>query len=424
MAKKFYDIFPPGTREQEQENSFLKEGKKTGFKFNPRISGIFLIFILFLFLLASHTVSLGVKIVIWPETEENEYRGEIKVDSSAIYLNYEEKTIPAEVFEIREQKTRTFFASGRETEEKKAEGTLRVYNNHSSLPQTLVAGTRFLSADGKLFHSLERITIPGRKQEGGRTVPGEIDVSVKAAEPGKEYNIEKSSKFSVPGLQGTAMYTSIYAENPKPITGGYVGELPKITEDDIESARNILTEEILNESKLKLRRELSEDFVISPNLISQKVLNESFYPGIGENSETFEYSIGAELKILSYKESQLREMAKSLLVPENEEDFLAEREIFLSKQIYEESLKILIDPTLTDPDKGEAVIEIESSATVYPGINESKLKKMIDGKQIEEVKNILENYDRIEKAKITYWPPWIKRVPRTDKIEILLEIEQ
>ena len=375
-----------------------------------------------MFTTASHTLFLKAEIIIWPETSEAYFSEKIEIDSSAIISDYENRLIVGEIFEIEKEESRSFFSSGKEGKGKKAEGTLKVYNNYSSSPQPLVANTRFISADGKLFYSTERITIPGRREEKGKTVPGEIEVLIRAAEEGKEYNIERTSKFSIPGLQGTALYTSIYAENPEPISGGYSGELHLITEQDIKDAKNVLLSDLSEKARTELEEKILSGFVIEKELIEEEILEESFSPGIGENSELFQYSMKINLRIISFKKSDFEKIIEVYLneVPYNQEK---NEEIFPKKEIFKESLEFDFRPEIINFRGGRAVLNVDSSILVYSGINERAFKKSLARKKLEEVETIMKNYSEIEKFELKYRPFWIKAMPNENKIKITLRIE-
>ena len=427
MAKKFYDIFPPHIKKEERAaKTFcpLKKKKKVLTCFGLKKMAISLVVIFLVFIIASHTVLLGATIIIWPEISEVSHSGEIIIDSSVIYPDFEKGLIPGEIFEIKEEESRTFFSSGKETEGKRAEGLLKVYNNYSVSPQSLVKNTRFISADGKLFHSTEKIIIPGKKEEGGRVIPGEAEVLVRAAESGKEYNIERTSKFSIPGLQGTALYTMVYAENQKPITGGHIGNLPLITKQDIENARNVLVLDLFNKAKSKIKKEIADDFIIENDLIEEEILEESFYPGIGENSESFEYSIKMKVKIISFKKSHFEENVENALFNEISEPEEEIQGIFSGKKIFKEGLVVNFYPERINFREGKATLKADSKVPIYLGINEENFKINLSGKKIEEFEMIMENYSEIFKFKLSYWPFWIKTIPKFDKINIEIRIKE
>ncbi len=328
------------------------------------------------------------------------------------------------MFEIKEEEKRTFFSSGKESDGSRAEGILKVYNNYSPSPQSLVENTRFISSDGKLFYSTERITIPGTRTEGGRTIPGEVEVLVRAAETGSDYNIDKTSKFSVPGLQGTALYTAIYAENKDPIKGGYSGEVPLITESDIENAREVLITDLREKAKDKIAKEIADDFIIENELIEEEIIEESFSPGIGENYESFEYSIKLNLKIISFKQSDVEKIIEIAL---NEETFIFDEgsnSFFPKKEIHKEGLVINFYPSLINFREGRVVLKAESNVSVYPGIDVDNFKKNLSGKKFEELEIIMEDYSQIYNFDLNYWPFWIRTMPSPDRVNIEIKVEE
>ena len=63
-----------------------------------------------------------------------------------------------------------FPATGSSTVGTKAVGALTIYNNYSAQAQILVATTRFQSPDGKIFHLVNKTTVPGAKVVNGKIV--------------------------------------------------------------------------------------------------------------------------------------------------------------------------------------------------------------------------------------------------------------
>ncbi len=427
MAKKFYDIFPPEIKKEEQVNIPLEKKEiktikkfKFNFNFNFKKTLIGAVALFLIFIVASHTVLLNAQVIIYPVTEQVSYSGEFKIDLSLIDFQENSSIIPGEIFELKEEHSRNFHSSGKEMEEKKSQGVLTVYNDHSSSPQILVANTRFISSDGKLFYSLERVSVPGRTEDGRRTIPGEINVAVVAAEAGEDYNISKTSKFSIPGLQGTPMYTSVYAENSEPITGGYIGELPKITQEDVNLAKEIVIQDIINEAKEKLKKEISSDFVIDNQLINYQITEEFIYPNVGENSELFDYSAKVDFKILSYKKSDKEKMIRSLLLSQVN---LTTNDLFSVKEIDKQSLQVSLDVQDIDLDRGEVKMIIECSALSYLTAQENHLKEFLSGKKFKQAKDEMERYDNVEKIEFSYWPFWINSLPGPNNIKIKINIE-
>lgn len=412
MAKKIYDIFPPHIKTDDRLNIKQKKEKPSR---NLNIRKIGIIFgssLLLLFL--GYTFFLRVDIIISPKTEEVSFSGRIEIKTDALQVDYLSRIIPGKLIEVEKEKSKTFSSTGYDTEEKSAEGVLRVYNNHSSLPQILVAETRFVSSDGKLFRSLERISVPGRTQLGA----GHIDVRVRAAEPGEDYNIDRTVKFSIPGLQGTPMFTSVYAENLNPITGGFIGRLPKITQEDVDGARSILISDILAEVKNDIANN-SQNLVLIDTLIAEDMLQETISPGVGENYESFNYSIKIKAKALAYDASDLEDLINEFLLEQVPDRDLTGELLFSEKKIWN-------NPELSydviSISEAGAIIFVETSGIAYPEIEKMAFKREVSGKSLEEIRMILSDNPRILTFSVNVRPSWIKNAPSIDKINLRIQI--
>jgi len=81
---------------------------------------------------------------------------------------------------------------------------LTVVNDYFAAPTTLIAGTRFETADGHLFRANERFTVPGKH---GKT-NGTITIAAAPIAPGEQ----PTGRLSLPGLATSpAQYAHIYA---------------------------------------------------------------------------------------------------------------------------------------------------------------------------------------------------------------------
>ena len=107
-------------------------------------------------------------------------------------------------------------ASGEKSVSRKASGTIVVYNN-TATDQRLIENTRFESTAGKIYRIQNAIIIPAK----GAT-PGTLEITVHADQAGDSYN-SAPTDFTVPGLKGTARYSTIYARSRTALSGGFVG---------------------------------------------------------------------------------------------------------------------------------------------------------------------------------------------------------
>ncbi|MDD2696826.1 MAG: hypothetical protein PHE52_01565, partial [Candidatus Pacebacteria bacterium] len=108
------------------------------------------------------------EIEIWPETDSLSVDTKLTVDKTANEPNLPTKVIPGQFFQRDKTVSQTFPATGKTTKDEKAEGTIKVYNAYSTSPQVLVAATRFVSADGKVFRTPIKVTVPGGTYDKGK----------------------------------------------------------------------------------------------------------------------------------------------------------------------------------------------------------------------------------------------------------------
>jgi len=216
MAKKIIDILPPKpptTFSEERPKPFLEKKKeaRSGGGQNPLLLfakkkwwGVLPFFVLiFLFLLSFRFSKAEIK--IWPEVETRNFRAKITVDKTAENPDFKNNILPGKIFEAEKTVSEEFPASGRVL--KKAEGIIRLYNNFSTQNENWLDGTRFVSSDGKLFKSKDKISVPAAYIKNGKIIPSFVDVPVIAAEGGADYNIGPS-KFSIVAFRGTPRYTN------------------------------------------------------------------------------------------------------------------------------------------------------------------------------------------------------------------------
>lgn len=120
--------------------------------------------------------------------------------------------------------------------ESKASGSITVYNAYSATPQRFIKNTRFETPDGLIFRAVSDIVVPGKK---GSTA-GQVSVTVVADHVGDKYNIGPVAKFTLPGLKGGSMYTSVYAKSSASMTGGASGEQLGTAPGALEAAMSLV----------------------------------------------------------------------------------------------------------------------------------------------------------------------------------------
>lgn len=430
MAKrKIFDITPPLVKQKEEQ---LPTRKKMIFSSPEKLSrlgkqaakgGLILISlgIVFLALAGYFLIEPAAEIEVWPKQELVYFEEEVIIDCSVeeIYLPLtEEKEIyflPGEIIKTEKVVSQEFSASGTKLKTAKARGIIRVYNNYSTYSQPLVATTRFVSAEGKLFRTPKRVVIPGASYQKGKLVPGSIDIEVVADQPGEEYNIGPST-FSIPGFAGTAKYTGFYAKSFSSMSGGMKKEVPQVSQADLDQAREILTEKALKESRTALENLLSRmNLLTFPEAISQEIVEVTPWAEVGQEVDRFLFQVKAKSQALVFKKSDLEDFAQA---------YLRAKIFSQPKELQEDSLKIKYSLREIDLAKGKIFLNLEISGKIYQVFDYSSLRKAARNRKPEEIEEIIKNFPAINKSKVRLWPFWITRLPEnSERIGINLHID-
>ena len=414
-AKKILDIFPPRNGISLQEvfsRSKEEKEKKTVLrhKLPPRptlprkTAGAVLLFILAGIIgTGLYLKLLETRIEIWPVKERWDFKEELRVSTSFSAPDLNSKTIPGKIMEDVQELSQQFDATGKSSQEEKAQGTIKVYNQYN-LPQILIAKTRFLSADGKLFRSKERVSVP---------TGGAVDVAVEAAEAGEDYNIGPT-KFSVPGLAGSPRYTSVYGESFAAMAGGRTSEAPQVTASDIEKAKESLRAALLQGGSQKIRYKLTGDTVLFDGALMQEEGDIESLAASGAQVARFNVRGSLKSRGLVFQKKDMEQFVR---------DFVGAR-IPEGKTYNQKSLTIQFTLKDIDWDNKRMATEVAFSVDLYPLINPDDIKSSVSGKKYQEAQDIIANDSRVSRAAIKFWPlPAAKVSDNKDKIKITLRLD-
>lgn len=156
-------------------------------------------------------------------------------------------TLHYELMTINKDLSKTLETDGEEYVEKKATGKAILYNNFSTVSQRLINNTRLETKSGLTYRIRESVEIPGIKTVAGVKTPGSVEVDIIADMPGDKYNMDLEDlkgDFSIPGFKGSTKYTAFYGRLSSDVTGGFIGNMKKVSEEKLISARSEIKESL------------------------------------------------------------------------------------------------------------------------------------------------------------------------------------
>lgn len=427
MEQKIFDIIPPQISKRQKlrleergkaPTALITEDKRRFFK------NRFLIPLILLILIGAGSyffVEPQAEIEIWLKTKKLDFKTQIAIDESlSLVPEPDMEIIPGEIIETEKMVSQKFSSSEAVVLKNKAKGTIRVYNNYSTYHQPLIAQTRFMSDSGKVFMTPERITVPGKKLESGKWVPGFVDIEVVAAEAGSDYNIPPST-FSIPGLKGDPSYTFFYAKSFEYMEGGSKTEIHRVTEDDLKKAEETLYEKALLESKNSLINELSEDLILMEDLIKSEIVEVFPLAEAGQELESFMVQVKAKSRGLVFKKSELNQFAEDYVLANLEQGY----------KVVPQSLITTYSPVLPgeitnkDLEKAGTILNLDLSVKTYSEVNLEDLKRQALGKDAIQIeRDIIKSFSEVNEVGVKFWPFWVRKAPlNIEDIEINLNFE-
>jgi len=208
-------------------------------------------------------------------------------------------SLPGEIKETLVEGELESPASSYQVNDEKAGGIITIINNYSQ-SQTLVATTRFLTPDQKLFRLVKGVTVPAG---------GQIAAEVLADGPGAEYE-SGSVKLTIPGLW-PGLQDKIYGQaqqlNRQSRTK-YVVE-----QKDIDTATLTLTNQLLQQAKTLLSADLPSNLTIgNDNLITETIKYAVNAKPLDE-VESFTVKLSLGVKALIFDKAQLQRLAEENL---------------------------------------------------------------------------------------------------------------
>lgn len=363
------------------------------------------------FVLCTTFVFPHAKVTVFPTKNTKKVSFTLTVDKDIASIDPEKDLIPAEIFSLKKEKSQQFQATGRKKVEKKAQGTIKIYNAYSSKPQTLVRTTRFVSEGGKLFRIPKTVVVPPAKVENGKITPTYVEAKVYADEPGAEYNIGPS-RFTIPGFKGSPKYDGFYAVSEEPMTGGKAGEVSYVTEEDKENAVNKLKEGLLQEAKAELQKQIAKDLTIVDKALAAEIESSQTEPEVGQEAKKFTLTLKAQAQAFAFRPQYVEKLVQEKIKAQAPSDYT----------LVEDTLTINYKDPVLNFEKGKGTFKVEAKQDVAWEVKESKLKKMLAGKNEVQSRKAVTGFPEIKTLRVKLWPFWLRSIP-SDESKINIEVK-
>jgi hypothetical protein len=346
------------------------------------------------------TVSITFKKTPWT------WQGALIADKSVSSDNLAGGVIAGQIFTSNKNVTETFKASSESNVSLKAQGTITIYNDYSTSPQELVATTRFLTPDGKIFRITQNVTVPGAtKASDGTLTASSINAPIAADQAGPDYNIGPVAKLTIPGFAGKPQASGFWGTINASTTGGYTGSKAVPTAADIATAKASTT--------AALQASLQGGFSGSyPN--NFKILADATNIQVGalavntttDSQGNFTVFGTATLSAIGFDESALKS------------DLLAQAQGTYPSSTFKD-INLTYNSVQASFSKGQVSFSLSAQGDLEPAFLPVVFEQQILGKNITDARTTIAALPQLSSGEISVWPLWLWTIPSdASKVQI------
>lgn len=392
-SKKIIDITPPVSKKT------LKRAAKDAHKRAPGRKFSFLPLVFAFAALAGLAIFIGIQfflsfatVNVWPSARTVLFQGMVTAQSDVPQIDFINGVIPGKIVQVEKTATKLYPATGKIANEAKAQGIVKVFNTNPQKSQILIAGTRFISQEGKLFRSQARIVIDSM---------GFQDVQVVAAETGPEYNIGPAS-FSLPGLAGTPLYTLVYGKSSQAMKGGSKSQVSVVTDEDISQAKNSLADSAMKLAKDELMQQNISPYSLSQDDLDEQIIETSSLIKSGVQLQQFTVKAKVRVAGLAFQKPQLNEFVLHML----------ETQVADGETADPKSFQISYTIKSFSVDTQQMILAVSAQIHAHESVDLASLRTLLKGQKESDAKRFLDGYGKFEKSQILFWPFWIHAIPQ------------
>lgn len=398
--KEFFRLMAEKIKD-DSENPAINNssiGEKTNYvgrvSYYRKMISRFLILVIILFIAVFYFSIIKLEVLV-----KNEQKS---IDDSLNFYAYADnaqvnidRAVKAGINRVELEIIKDFPSTGQKNLSGQISGKVKIINNYSK-NQPLVATTRLLSADNKLFRIKNTINVPAGSS---------VEVDIYADNNSADMAIAPG-KFTIPGLW-EGIQDKIYAESYSAFTFDQAVD-KFISQSDIDEAIKVVNQEIVakaQEKAISTSNSQKSIFSLDPSSLEVEISNE-----VGEEVDSFSVKIKGVVNIITLNEEDVIKVIKQKLAIL---DFNQDRSQVESESLSYELLSF-------NPDKSLAELRVNFSArTSSLGedglINREHLVNLSE----KQIRAYLDGIGGLDSYELIFKPKFFRRAPiLVDRITI------
>jgi hypothetical protein len=327
------------------------------------------------------------------------YQSNFTASKSAVGINPSSNTIPAQVFTSTKNVTESFPGSSVQQVSQKAQGTITIYNAYSAATQELVATTRFLTPDGKIFRITQNVTVPGEtKATDGTLAPSSITAPIVADQAGPDYNVGPVAKLSIPGFaKDSALEAGFYGVITASTTGGFIGQRAVPTAADITAAKASTTAILAAALQNGFSGTYPNNFEIPDGAATTTVTTLTVNTSTDANGN-FTVFGAATLQAIGFDQTALQNYLLTLAQAQEASSTF-------------KTINLNYSDIAANFASGQISFALSAQAQLEPAFSSAQFATSIEGQGISSARSTIAALPQLADGEISMWPSWLMSIP-------------
>ena len=346
-----------------------------------------------LFVAAVYTIP-GATFTLRPEVETIEVKRQIVADPELEAMTGSDSSVPGRVLSsVQEWRAEVATTGVTEVDDAPARGQV-VFVNLLDQPVTVPAGTRVSTsaANRAVFQTLAGIEVPG-------VVGASVTTEIVAVDPGPAGNVEINLINRIEG----PLALQLEVRNLAPMAGGGARAEAAVNEADGQRLRSQVMQQLQVRALADMEGQLTgREFLAKDSLRLVRVLHETYSAFPGEQAETLELEIRAELQATAVDEAQAVAAVYRALSLAVQPGFV----------LMPDSLDIRSGQVQGVDNQGRVTFDMVGSGQVAADLQVDELLAQVAGqKRSVALTYLSEQLPLRDYPELYVWPDWFGRVP-------------
>ncbi len=337
-----------------------------------------------------------VNLVLHVPTQSIKKQITITIDPNATSVSG--TTVPGVIRTLNVSDTGSANTTGTKQVGNKATGTITISDTWSSDPFTLNQGSVLTEVEsGLTFVTQQTVVDNGAKGvSGGQPVPGTVDVSVVASQPGAQYNLSSGKNFVIQGLTGNEART-IVGSNANSMTGGTTQTVNVVEQADIDQAKSDLKSKLQTSAQSAVSQNEPSDQLLVSQATNVQITYGNSDHAVGDAANTISVSGSAVATALSAHISDLETVITSVF----DKGLSSDKSVILPELSQ-------INWAQTSGNGGDWVIQQSVTGQIVTKIDSSTIQTFSLGKKVSSLANNIDSTFNVKsvdiKRNISWWP--------------------